>query len=400
MEGAENLPAYAVEGGMKEECAKPRREFLGRCLRRTVLLIAIPILVAVPAATWGDDGAWLHADQPRVWRFPRDHGAHPDYRTEWWYFTGILRDQNNKLYGYQLTFFRHGLTRSSGKRTNVWSVSDLFLAHFAITDVTGKRFFVDERVSRTGPGLAGASLDGMKVWILDWSIYEKNSTIYLKAKSVLTEIELRLVPRKPLVLHGNRGLSRKGDRPGQASYYVSYTDLETTGSLKLPGSPGALSIHGVSWFDHEFGSNQLTKEQIGWDWYSLHLSDGRDLMLYLLRRVDGTIEPASSGTVVGKTGTPHHIVLSDLQISVLERWRSPASGATYPSKWRIVIPSEAIDLSVAPMAADQELRTQASTGVTYWEGAVQGTGMSEGRPIVAEGYIELTGYAGKIGGLF
>jgi predicted secreted hydrolase len=364
------------------------------------LFILIVMVAVIPSAGESNDGPWLHADRPRAWNFPRDHGAHPDYRTEWWYFTGILRDQGEKLYGYQLTFFRQGLTKFSKKGTNAWSVNDLFLAHFAITDVAGKRFLVDERVSRTGPGLAGASLTGMDVWLLDWSAYERDGTIHLAARNIQTEIKLQLVPRKLLVLHGEKGLSRKGSNPGQASYYVSYTDLQTTGSIKLPGLSGTMSIHGTSWFDHEFGSNQLTTEQIGWDWYSIHLSDGRDLMLYLLRRVDGTLEPASSGTVIGKTGGSRHIALSDLHISILRKWKSPTSGATYPSTWRIVIPLEAIDLTVTPMIADQELRTAASTGVTYWEGAVHGTGMSRGHSVVAEGYIELTGYAGKLGGLF
>jgi predicted secreted hydrolase len=159
-------------------------------------------------------------------------------------------------------------------------------------------------------------------------------------------------------------------------------------------------VKGVSWFDHEFGSNQLAAEQAGWDWFSLHLSDGKDLMLYFLRRSDGAIEPASSGTMVDRQGRSRHLSLSAVKIDVLDRWKSPHSGASYPSRWRIRIPDEGLDQLVSPLLPDQELVTTRSTGITYWEGAVEGRGTSESRKVTCLGYVELTGYARELGGLF
>lgn len=356
---------------------------------------------------WGIGGSlahpgedWALVTNPRDWRFPQDFGAHPEFRTEWWYFTGNLADPSGSRYGYQLTFFRHGLRQELPSPANSWDIRDLYLAHFAITDVAQNKFWARDRVSRAGPGLAGASLGGMDVWLLHWSARMKGSRIHLEARDSGRELNLQLAPRKPPVVHGQNGFSQKGPLPGQASYYVSLTDLKTQGTLK-PGSSGTpVEVQGTSWFDQEFGSNQLTPEQKGWDWFSLHLSDGRDLMIYFLRLKDGSVEPASSGTLVAPDGTSRHLKLSDLRVSVLDRWKSPRSKGEYPSRWRIHVPSEGIDLALAPWVADQELNTEGSTGITYWEGAVAGKGISGGREVSCEGYVELTGYAGTLGGLF
>jgi predicted secreted hydrolase len=240
----------------------------------------------------------------------------------------------------------------------------------------------------------------MNVWLLDWSARMETGRIFLKAKTPELEVELELSPRKPVVLHGERGLSRKGPAPGQASHYASYTDLASRGTLR--SGPGAkpIAVTGTSWFDQEFGSNQLSREQVGWDWLGLHLSDGRDLMLYLLRRSDGTLEPASSGTLVEPDGRARHVSLEDVSLQVLGRWTSLRTKTPYPSRWRLTIPSAGIDLELSSWLSDQELRTEASTGVTYWEGAVGGRGTSGGRPVACEGYAELTGYAGRMGGVF
>ena len=213
------------------------------------------------------------------------------------------------------------------------------------------------------------------------------------------EVDLLLVPQKPLIFHGQNGLSKKGPGEGQASYYTSFTHLETRGFLKS-SSTTRTAVQGRSWFDHEFGSNQLTAEQKGWDWFSLGLTDGRDLMVYFLRRTDGSIEPASSGTLVEPDGKTRHLKLADISITVLDRWKSPRSGGEYPGRWRIQIPSSAIDLMIVPYLADQELMTPRSTGITYWEGAISGQGTSRGQSVTCQGYIELTGYAGTLGGLF
>ncbi|OPY69758.1 MAG: Hydroxyneurosporene synthase (CrtC) [Syntrophorhabdaceae bacterium PtaU1.Bin034] len=371
-----------------------RSLFCGLCF--AVVWICL-LLVAGPSG--GDE--WEQAtSSSRSWRFPRDHGSHPGYRTEWWYFTGNMADAKGNRYGYQLTFFRQGMRNRNPDPGNAWSVRDLYLAHFAITDVAKKRFFTEERASRTGPGLAGASTERLEVRLLDWQARQEKDTIFLSAGSDAMGLSLRLKPSKPPVMHGTNGLSRKGPQEGQASYYVSYTSLATTGSLKVPETPDPIQVKGVSWFDHEFGSNQLTRDQAGWDWFSLHLSDGKDLMIYLLRRTDGTVEPASSGTIVDRQGTSRHVTLSHIQLEVLDHWKSPRSNASYPTKWRIRVPSEGLDLLISPLLADQELTTEGSTGVTYWEGAVEGRGTSGGQKVTCEGYVEMTGYAGKLGGLF
>jgi predicted secreted hydrolase len=309
-------------------------------------------------------------------------------------------DEAGSRYGYQLTFFRQGIRSKIPEKASPWEIRDLYLAHFAVADVSRSQFRFTERLSRAGPGLAGARTDGMDVWVLNWSARMKGSLISLEAKSSEMELTLALTPGKPLVLHGQNGFSRKGPGEGQASYYASFTDLETRGLLKTHSASSHVAVRGKSWFDHEFGSNQLSPTQQGWDWFSLHLSDGRDLMIYFLRLKDGSVEPASSGTLVAPDGQALHLKLADIQVSILNRWKSPRSGGEYPSRWRIQIPLASVDLIIVPLVADQELKTEGSTGVTYWEGAVTGKGTSGGQAVSCEGYAELTGYAESLGGIF
>lgn len=355
------------------------------------------LVIAVNSA---GSAEWKQAIGPWQWSFPRDHGAHPEFRTEWWYFTGNVKDSNGRRFGYQLTFFRQGLTFAAPRPENPWSVRDVFLAHFAIVDEESGKFWHHDRASRAGPGLAGAKVGGMDVWTLAWSAKMKGSTIHLAARQGDLILNLDLSPRKPKVFHGNKGLSTKGPDTGQASYYYSFTDLATQGTIRTPLSEKPFAVSGTSWFDQEFGSNVLSPDQVGWDWFGIHLSDGRDLMLFHLRKKDGSIEPASSGTLIEKDGSVRHIRQSDFTLTVLSHWKSPKSGATYPAGWKITIPSVQIDMTLAPIVANQELVTEASTGVTYWEGAIAGTGMSRGNAVAVEGYAELTGYAGSMSGVF
>lgn len=342
---------------------------------------------------------WAAADGTRTWSFPRDHGAHPEFRTEWWYFTGILAAPDGRSFGYQLTFFRQGLAPVAADPANPWSLRDLYLAHFALTDVRAGSFRLGERVSRAGPGLAGAADDGLRAWVLDWSAVADGESVALIAREGAAAVRLTLRPRRPPVLHGSGGLSRKGPAPGQASWYSSTTDLETTGTVRVAAGD-EVAVRGTSWFDHEFGSGQLAADLTGWDWFGLRLADGSALMLYRLRRRDGTDAPASSGTLVGADGMVRHLLGDDVAIRPLATWQSPHTGARYPARWRILVPSGGIDLEISPLVADQELRTGRSTGVTYWEGPVVGRGTAAGVPVAAEGYAELTGYAGGLGGLF
>jgi predicted secreted hydrolase len=375
--------------------------------KRVIITLTVLLLITVAALVFhhrfshAQSGSeWHKAIHPHSWNFPRDHGAHRDYRTEWWYFTGNLSDPAGARFGYQLTFFRFGVRRHASMDDNPWHLRDLFMGHFAITDEAENRFHFAELISREGPGLAGARSDGMSVWLLNWSAAMEDSVISLEAEDGPLRLKLTLKPLKPLVFHGNNGLSMKGEGTGQASFYTSFTDLATEGSIRIEADGPAIPVRGKSWFDHEFGSNQLAHDQEGWDWFSLHLSDGSDVMLYLLRKKGGLTEPVSSGTFVNPDGSSHHLSLSDFSLVVLDYWESPRSKARYPGMWRLLIPSRNLDLLVTPLIANQELITAESTGVVYWEGAVTGDGNAGDRKITAEGYVELTGYAGSMGGLF
>lgn len=362
-----------------------------------ILMLVMMVFTCFPS--WaGED--WKQAIGARSWTFPRDHGAHPEFKTEWWYFTGNLIDEMGNRYGYQLTFFRQGIRREASVPSNPWSLRDVYPAHFAITNVAGREFIYKDHISRAGPGLAGAETGKMSVWNLNWFARMDGEKISIAARHGDAELALMLRPRKSLVLHDQNGLSRKGPRPGQASYYYSFTDLETSGQLKTHHIKRLISVRGTSWFDHEFASNSLAQDQAGWDWFSLHFSDGRDLMIYLLRKTDGSVETASSGTLVEPGGSARHLSLSEIKISISSYWTSLKTRGRYPNRWQIDIPSANISFSLSPLLQDQELITSGSTGVNYYEGAVEGRGISRGKKVKCEGYIEMTGYAESIGGLF
>jgi predicted secreted hydrolase len=366
-----------------------------------VFLITVAALCFQHRFSHAQSGSeWQKAIHPRSWNFPRDHGAHREYRTEWWYFTGNLSDTAGARFGYQLTFFRFGIRKSASTNDNPWHLRDLFMGHVAITEEADNRFRFAELISREGPGLAGARSEGMQIRLLNWSAVMEDSSIHLEAKDGPLKINLTLTPLKPLVIHGADGVSIKGETAGQASFYTSFTDLATEGTIRIEPGASAIPVTGKSWFDHEFGSNQLAQDQEGWDWFALRLSDGSDVMLYRLRKKGGLTEPFSSGTWVNPDGRSQHLALKDFSLEVVDHWKSPQSGARYPATWRILIPSRGIDLLVTPLTANQELITTASTGVVYWEGAVTGDGMAGDTKITAEGYIELTGYAGSLGGIF
>lgn len=372
---------------------------LGRT--KSLGLITLLILHAEMGLSWQALAeGWLQALRPWNWVFPQDHGSHPQFRTEWWYFTGNLRTVEGRHFGYQLTFFRHGIRRDLPLNANSWSLRDVYLAHFALTDTRNRSFHFYERASREGPGLASFKTGSMDVRVLDWSASMDGGVIKLRASEEDILLDLHLRPSKGPVLHGEAGLSRKGAAPGHASHYYSFTRLETRGTLKMGAGSSSMEVSGQSWFDHEFGSNQLAEDQVGWDWFSLQLSDGRELMIYILRLRDGSLEPHSSGTLVEQDTTASHLPLGQLEVSTKKKWKSPSSGALYPSGWEIRVPGHGVALRIEPVMDEQELKASNSTGIIYWEGAVAGRGVSAGRQVTCEGYVELTGYAGKLGGLF
>jgi predicted secreted hydrolase len=332
------------------------------------------------------------------YNFPRDHGSHPTYRTEWWYYTGHLQSKNGRSFGFELTFFRRAVPPEEIKTLpSKWSISHLYLAHFAVTDITGKRFDFSEKLSREGLGKAGADESRLRVWIDDWraeASTEPTGAHTLVAHNETHALALTLQPAKPLVTHGAAGISRKGKEMGQASHYYSFTRLATSGKLTIEGEQ--FEVSGTSWMDHEFGSAELGTDQVGWDWFSIQLEDDTELMLYRMRRKDGSSDLASSGTAVSPDGRTRHLEVTDFQIESSGTWTSPASKATYPNRWRLKFPSLDLVLDVTPLLADQELRTSRSTRVSYWEGAVAVTGTKRGRPLKGQGYVELTGYAERL----
>ncbi len=349
-----------------------------------------PPPASVTALLGGEDSAgFARATAPRTFRFPDDHGPHPAFRHEWWYFTGNLRGPGGRRFGYQLTFFRFALSPDPPARESRWAANQAYVAHFAITDVQGNRFHYFERTGRGALGLAGATGRPLRVWLDDWSAEgSRSSTLPIRLRAVEDEasIDLVLDTARPIVLQGDRGLSRKSAASGNASYYYSMTRLATRGSLQIDGV--SFPVEGNSWLDREWGTGSLEKGQTGWDWFALQLSDGRDLMFYRLRRGGGATDPFSAGTLVHPDGSVRLLSPDDVRIEVLGSWRSPESGARYPSRWRVRLPSEGLEMEVAPRLTDQELRTS----VRYWEGAVKVRGASGGKPVEGEGYVELTGY--------
>ncbi len=312
--------------------------------------------------------------------FPKDHGSHPEAAVEWWYYTGHLGDAAGKAYGFQLTFFR---------------ARDLYLAHFAWTDAGAGTFAYDEKAHLGLPGIAGASETGLDVFNEDWSVREQKGVVHLVAgRRDIGRLELTLTPAKAPVLHGGAGLSRKGAGEKQYSRYVSITRFAAAGALSRNGSRTALS--GTAWFDHEWGPGALPADAVGWDWFALQLSDGSDLMLYRIR-LEGGASPFSAGTFVPANGggPPRAIAWSDVTLTPLTSWTSRRSKAVYPARWSLAVRSLDLTTTVTPLVADQELVTDKSTGVTYWEGACRVEGKKDGRPIGGRAYVEMTGYAGR-----
>lgn len=348
-----------------------------------------------------DSDGYRIVDSPCGLRFPEDHGSHPDHKTEWWYYTGNLRDKNGADYGFQLTFFRSRIAPPSAEADwpeprSAWRTSQLFLAHAAVSDIDGGRFYQTDRVARGALDIAGAVREGetVRVHLRDWRAEIDGDRHRLRAEGPELDIDLTLRTEKPPVPHGEDGYSRKGGKPESASCYYSLTRLAAEGTVRAGAGGKPASATGLAWMDHEFSSAPLESGLEGWDWFSLRLSDGTELMVYLLRRENGERSPASSATWVGRDGIGRHVEADGIAVEVTDTWESPHTGATYPAGWRLRIPGRGVDLRVSPRLADQEMRTERSTGVTYWEGAVsvEGTG-AEGEPVRGSGYVELTGYA-------
>ena len=331
------------------------------------------------------DPGFKRAIAPRRFSFPADHGAHPEYATEWWYFTGNLRTRTGREFGYQLTLFRVGLEAGQPADDSDWRAQQLYMGHLAISDIDSERHYSAERISRAAAGLAGANSSPLRIWLGSWSITgkgDKSWPLHLRADTHEMAIDLLLDEgSKPLVLQGEAGLSRKGAAPGNASYYYSYTRLPTTGTISLAGHEHV--VEGDSWFDREWSSSALAADQEGWDWFALQLDDGRDLMFYRLRGRQGEAQPFSRGVLVGADGHVEQLSLENTIVEPLRTWTSK-TGIAYPLEWRLQVAEHGIDVRVVAAFNAQEMRHT----VHYWEGAVRVSGSHGGR-----GYLELSGYA-------
>lgn len=331
-----------------------------------------------------DDAGFARAERPRPFEFPRDHAAHPEFRSEWWYFTGHLKDSEERPFGFQLTLFRFELAAHTPPSASAWRSPRVLLGHFAITDIDGQQFHAYERLSRALPEIAGVSTMAPAIWLDDWRIeYDAVTGWHLHATQQGQGMDLKLDETSAVVLQGDAGLSRKSAAPGNASYYYSIPRLAARGTLTLAGSERAVS--GEAWLDREWSTSALSRQQSGWDWFALQLADGGSLMFYRLRQRDGGSDAFSAGTYVDSVGEAHALAAQDVRISALGTWKSPHTGRAYPHGWRLDIPAHKLTLSLAPRLADQEWRGR----FNYWEGAV--TVSREGQP-AGLGYVEMTGY--------
>ena len=324
------------------------------------------------------------------YQFPHDHFDHPDFQTEWWYYTGNLTGSDGHRYGFELTFFRQAVDRDASKQST-WDIHDLDLAHLALSDLDGGQFYHVERTNRSGPGLAGVSEAEKKVWNGNWEARWQGEDIALKAYDERFAFSLLLHPDKPPVIHGTNGVSQKAAGAGHASHYISLTRLETAGRLVLAGR--SIQVMGTAWMDHEFFTHQLEAQQVGWDWLSLQLNDDTELMLFHIRRSDGSIDPFSSGTYVDRDGRSTHLLASEFSLAPTgETWTSPATAAKYPVRWRMEIPKLKLALEISTPLASQELSGASRLDPSYWEGAITIDGHRDAGGIKGVGYLEMTGY--------
>jgi predicted secreted hydrolase len=336
------------------------------------------------------------ADKTREFSFPLDHGGHPNFQTEWWYYTGNLQSEDGRSFGYQLTFFRRALLplQELTSRSSDLAVNQIYMAHFTITDAANNQFHPFQRIDRGDGKIAGAITDPyLRVWLKDWQVDQINDNqFHLTAAEDGIQIDLTLENVHGIVLQGDNGLSRKSATT--ASYYYNMPRLASKGTIRI--DKAQYMVNGFSWMDHEFSTSTLASGQVGWDWFALHMDDGRNIMLYMIRKDDGTIDPYSQGSQMTQDQPAIELSSDQFSISSINTWKSPHSGAVYPSSWKLTIPSQKIDVTITPLIKDQEL----NLSFTYWEGAVTLDGFVNGVHITGSGYVELTGYAKSMSGQF
>ena len=343
-----------------------------------------------------NEDEYQKAVEIRDFQFPEDFGSHPEFLTEWWYYTGNLLTPDERHFGYQLTFFRRSISGEHNELSQSnWATNQIYLAHFAITDTANESHYIADQISRGANELAGTKTDPyFSIWLNHWEIQQISDNLFsMKAKDDGIEINFVLEDQKGVILHGEAGLSQKGDGIGNASYYFSQTRLKTIGQLRI--NDDWFDVEGLSWMDHEFGTSTLGKNQVGWDWFSIQLDNNSELMLFQIRNNDGTISPFSSGTIINNTGETINIKMDEFSIEVLDIWKNEEQ-IQYPSRWKIVLEPYNIELEIIPVINDQEVKLF----FQYWEGAVTVQGIVNGQSVSGYGYVELTGYAQSMEGVF
>lgn len=337
-----------------------------------------------------DTTGYARADRPRRFAFPDDHGPHPPFKHEWWYFTGNLSDKDGRRFGYQLTLFRIAMSPHPRPGESAWGTRQLYMAHFALTDAADDGFHAFQRFERGAMGLAGAAARPFHVWLDDWSVTAVAPGAAFPARLHAAQdgygVNLTLQRGKPVVLEGDHGLSRKGGAPGNASYYYSLTRMPSRGTVRI--GDRTFHVQGDSWMDREWSTSALAEDQAGWDWFALQLSDDREIMYYRLRNTGGGTDPHSGGTLVFPDGHSRRLSQREVRLTVLDHWQSPDSGIRYPAKWRLRVPGRGVDVTIAPLVKGQEL----NVAVTYWEGSVTVRGRAGGAAVSGYGYLEMTGY--------
>lgn len=357
--------------------------------------VSATVDLGIPQA---DISGYERAVEIREWDFPRDHGAHETFQTEWWYYTGNLETETGRRFGYQFTIFRRAIVPTVEQTVSEWRTNQVYMAHFTLSDIEANQFHEDERLSRGSADLAGALPndrqpdENYRVWIEDWTAYATNPDATEFRITAVSEqgfkVDLTLKQAKPVAFQGDRGLSAKSGVEGNASYYYSLTRLETSGVVTTNGE--SFDVNGTTWMDHEFSTSALGVNALGWDWFGLQSDNGIEIMVGQIRLLGGGIEPAFHGLVMYPDGSTEFLESSEFAITATGEWTSPHSGATYPSGWTIEIRGDnPITFDVTPLMLDQELH---GGSTIYWEGAVRLSG-----DITGYGYAELTGYANIIG---
>jgi predicted secreted hydrolase len=334
----------------------------------------------------GSAAGFARATEVRPFQFPADHGPHPAYRNEWWYLTGNLRSADGRrAFGFQITLFRIALQPRPVSSDSAWRTNQVWMAHAALSDVSAGDHQAYERFAREALGLAGAQRAPLRVWLEDWQLQldEPGGLWRLQLPTPGFDLTLALTPASPVVLQGDQGLSQKSAEPGNASYYYSIPRLQASGQLRLNGE--TLVVQGTAWLDREWSTSALGPEQTGWDWFSLQLDDGRNLMYYQLRRTDGSTDRHSSGSLSDSGGLQRRLTPADVTLSPLAHWNT--GDLRYPVEWRLQLQGEPHPWRVRAVLEDQEMRLS----VRYWEGAVEVIDDVTGDRL-GHGYLEMAGY--------